>query len=96
MLTQEYSHTKFKQQHEMPYGESKQFYQKNLLESIFFDHPAAIHLTDIYDFKSEHCLPYNDGLVPFRNDFRDDDSVLKVALNLEVSGKRKRGRPKKT
>ena len=27
---------------------------------------------------------------------RDDNSVLKVALNLEVSGKRKRGRPKKT
>ena len=25
---------------------------------------------------------------------RDDDSVLRVALNLEVSGKRKRGRPK--
>ena len=24
---------------------------------------------------------------------RDDDSVLRVALNLEVSGKRKRGRP---
>ena len=27
---------------------------------------------------------------------RDDDSVLRVAVNLEVSGKRKRGRPKKT
>ena len=28
---------------------------------------------------------------------RDDDSILRVALNLEVSGKkRKRGRPKKT
>ena len=27
---------------------------------------------------------------------RDDDSVLRLALNLEVSGKRKRGRPKKT
>ena len=27
---------------------------------------------------------------------RDDDSVLRVALDLEVSGKRKRGRPKKT
>ena len=27
---------------------------------------------------------------------RDDDNVLRVALNLEVSGKRKRGRPKKT
>ena len=27
---------------------------------------------------------------------RDDDSVLRVALNLEVCGKRKRGRPKKT
>ena len=27
---------------------------------------------------------------------RDDDSVLRVALHLEVSGKRKRGRPKKT
>ena len=27
---------------------------------------------------------------------RDDDSVLRFALNLEVSGKRKRGRPKKT
>ena len=27
---------------------------------------------------------------------RDDDSFLRVALNLEVSGKRKRGRPKKT
>ena len=27
---------------------------------------------------------------------RNDDSVLRVALNLEVSGKRKRGRPKKT
>ena len=27
---------------------------------------------------------------------RDDDSVLRVALNLEVSGKRKRGRPTKT
>ena len=27
---------------------------------------------------------------------RDDDSLLRVALNLEVSGKRKRGRPKKT
>ena len=27
---------------------------------------------------------------------RDDDSVLRVALNLEVSGKRKRGRPRKT
>ena len=27
---------------------------------------------------------------------RDDHSVLRVALNLEVSGKRKRGRPKKT
>ena len=27
---------------------------------------------------------------------RDDDSVLRVALNLEVSGKRKLGRPKKT
>ena len=27
---------------------------------------------------------------------RDDNSVLRVALNLEVSGKRKRGRPKKT
>ena len=27
---------------------------------------------------------------------RDDDNVLKVALDLEVSGKRKRGRPKKT
>ena len=26
---------------------------------------------------------------------RDDNSVLRVALNLEVSGKRKRGRPKK-
>ena len=26
----------------------------------------------------------------------DDDSVLRVALNLEMSGKRKRGRPKKT
>ena len=26
---------------------------------------------------------------------RDDDSVLRVALNLEVSGKRKRGRPRK-
>ena len=26
---------------------------------------------------------------------RDDDSVLRAALNLEVSGKRKRGRPKK-
>ena len=26
---------------------------------------------------------------------RDDDSVLSVALNLEVTGKRKRGRPKK-
>ena len=26
----------------------------------------------------------------------DDDSVLRVALNLEVSDKRKRGRPKKT
>ena len=27
---------------------------------------------------------------------RDDDSVLRVALDLEVSGKRKQGRPKKT
>ena len=27
---------------------------------------------------------------------RDDDSVLRIALNLEVSGKRKRGQPKKT
>ena len=27
---------------------------------------------------------------------RDYDSVLRVALNLEVSGKRKRGRPEKT
>ena len=27
---------------------------------------------------------------------RDNDSVLRVALNLEVTGKRKRGRPKKT
>ena len=27
---------------------------------------------------------------------RDDDNVLRVALDLEVSGKRKRGRPKKT
>ena len=27
---------------------------------------------------------------------RDDDSALRVALNLEVSGKRKRGRPRKT
>ena len=27
---------------------------------------------------------------------RDDDSVLRVALDLKVSGKRKRGRPKKT
>ena len=27
---------------------------------------------------------------------RDDDSVLRVALNLEVSGNRKQGRPKKT
>ena len=27
---------------------------------------------------------------------RDDDSVFRVALNLEVSGKRKRRRPKKT
>ena len=27
---------------------------------------------------------------------RDNDNVLKVALNLEVSGKRKRGRPKRT
>ena len=27
---------------------------------------------------------------------RYDDSVLRVALNLEVTGKRKRGRPKKT
>ena len=27
---------------------------------------------------------------------RDDDSVLRVALDLEVSEKRKRGRPKKT
>ena len=27
---------------------------------------------------------------------RDDDSVLRVALNLEVSGKRKRERPRKT
>ena len=27
---------------------------------------------------------------------RDDDSVLRVALNLEVSAKKKRGRPKKT
>ena len=27
---------------------------------------------------------------------RDDDSVLRVTLNLEVSGKRKRGRPKET
>ena len=27
---------------------------------------------------------------------RDDDSVLRVALNLEVSGKRKRGRPRNT
>ena len=27
---------------------------------------------------------------------RDDDSVLRIALDLEVSGKRKRGRPKKT
>ena len=26
---------------------------------------------------------------------RDDDSVLRVALDLEVSGKRKQGRPKK-
>ena len=25
---------------------------------------------------------------------KDDDSVLRVALDLEVSGKRKRGRPK--
>ena len=27
---------------------------------------------------------------------RDDDSLLRIALDLEVSGKRKRGRPKKT
>ena len=27
---------------------------------------------------------------------RDDDSVLRVPLNLEVIGKRKRGRPRKT
>ena len=27
---------------------------------------------------------------------RDDDTVLRVVLDLEVSGKRKRGRPKKT
>ena len=27
---------------------------------------------------------------------RDDDSVLRVALNLEVNGNRKQGRPKKT
>ena len=27
---------------------------------------------------------------------RDDDSVLRVALDLEVNGKRKQGRPKKT
>ena len=27
---------------------------------------------------------------------RDDDSVLRIALNLEVTGKRKRGQPKKT
>ena len=27
---------------------------------------------------------------------RDDDSVLRVALDLEVRGKKKRGRPKKT
>ena len=27
---------------------------------------------------------------------RDDGSVLRIALDLEVSGKRKRGRPKKT
>ena len=28
--------------------------------------------------------------------WRDDDSILRVALNLEVSGKRKQGQPKKT
>ena len=33
-----------------------------------------------------------DGCVPRK----DDDSVLRVALDLQVSGKRKRGRPKKT
>ena len=27
---------------------------------------------------------------------RDDDSVLRVALNLEMSGKKKRGQPQKT
>ena len=27
---------------------------------------------------------------------RDDDSVLRVALDIELSGKRKRGRPKMT
>ena len=27
---------------------------------------------------------------------REDDSVLRVALNLKVSGKKKRGQPKKT
>ena len=27
---------------------------------------------------------------------RDDDSVLRVALDFEVSGKRKQGQPKKT
>ena len=28
--------------------------------------------------------------------WRDDNNVLRVALDLEVSGKRKQGRPKKT
>ena len=29
-------------------------------------------------------------------ELNEDDNVLKIALGLEVSGKRKRGRPKKT
>ena len=44
----------------------------------------------------DHLAPAN-GVRCYRHMLRrDDDSVLRVALNLEVSGRRKQARPKKT
>ena len=64
----------------------KVVYRKTTVEQM-----AMLRLKEIID-----QLATANGVRWHGHVLRDDDSVLRVALDLKVKGKRKQGRPKKT
>ena len=65
--------------------------QKVVYRKMTVEQMAMLRLKEIID-----QLATANGVRCHGHVLRDDDSVLRVALDLKVKGKRKQGRPKKT